>query len=65
MFISTRLKNALKNYAKRSFSPLKMLVIHVVQDLSRTLYAFHLPQIISTVLGKVNHGEQDGIFAQT
>ena len=40
-------------------------IFAVVYDLLRSLYAFHLPQIISTVLGRVNHDEQDGIFAQT
>ena len=29
----------------------RMAFCSIVQDLSRTLYAFHLPQIISTVLG--------------
>ena len=30
-----------------------------------SLYAFHLGQIISTVLGQVDHGGQDGNAAQT
>ena len=30
-----------------------------------SLYAFHLGQIISTVLGQVDHGSQDGNAAQT
>ena len=30
-----------------------------------SLYAFHLGQIISTVLGRVDHGGQDGNAAQT
>ena len=30
-----------------------------------SLYAFHLGQIISTVLGQVNHGGQDGNAART
>ena len=30
-----------------------------------SLYAFHLGQIISTVLGKVDHGGQDGNTART
>ena len=29
------------------------------------MYAFHLEQIISTVLGQVDHGGQDGNAAQT
>ena len=29
-----------------------------------SLYAFHLGQIISTVLGQVDHGGQDGNAAQ-
>ena len=30
-----------------------------------SLYTFHLGQIISTVLGQVDHGGQDGNAAQT
>ena len=30
-----------------------------------SLYAFHLGQIISTVLGQVDHGDQDGNAART
>ena len=30
-----------------------------------SLYAFHLGQIISTVLGQVDHGGQDGNAART
>ena len=30
-----------------------------------SLYAFHLGQIISTVLGQVDHGSQDGNAART
>ena len=30
-----------------------------------SLYAFYLGQIISTVLGQVDHGGQDGNVAQT
>ena len=30
-----------------------------------SLYAFHLGQIISTVLGKVDHGGQNGNAART
>ena len=30
-----------------------------------SLYAFHLGQIISTVLGQVEHGGQDGNAART
>ena len=59
---STSLSRPLTSYCLGRFANLHILI---VQDLSRTLYAFHLPQIISTVLGYVNHGEQDGIFAQT
>ena len=37
----------------------------VVQDLYMSLHAFHLGQIISTVLGQVDHGGQDGNAART
>ena len=30
-----------------------------------SLYAFHLGQVISTVLGQVDHGGQDGNAART
>ena len=30
-----------------------------------SLYAFHLGQIISTVLGQIDHGGQDGNAART
>ena len=36
-----------------------------VWDLYMSLYAFHLGQIISTVLGHAEHGGQDGNAART
>jgi hypothetical protein len=39
---------------------------HLVEDLYMSLYAFHLGQIISTVLGQVDHdGQHDGNAART
>ena len=37
----------------------------IVLDLYMSLYAFHLGQIISTVLGQVDHGGQDGNALRT
>ena len=37
----------------------------VVEDLYMSLYAFHLGQIISTVLGQVDHEGQHGNAART
>jgi hypothetical protein len=39
--------------------------IQIVKDLYVSLYAFHLGQIISTVLGQVDHGGQHGNAAET
>ena len=40
------------------------LSLHVVQDLYMSLYAFHLGQIISTVLGQVDHDGQHGTLPE-
>jgi hypothetical protein len=37
----------------------------LVEDLYMSLYAFHLGQIISTVLGQVDHDSQHGNAART
>ena len=42
-----------------------MIQCIIVSVLYMSLYAFHLGQIISTVLGQVDHGDQDGNAART
>ena len=39
--------------------------MYLIKDLYMSLYAFHLEQIISTVLGQVDHGSQGGNAART
>ena len=53
------------NSTRRALFTLRNEISLLVWDLSRSLYVFYLPQVISTVLRQVNHDEQDGIFAQT
>ena len=43
----------------------KINLEYIVQDLYMSLYAFHLGQIISTVLGQVDHDGQHGNASQT
>ena len=53
------------NSTRRALFTSRNEISLLVWDLSRSLYVFHLPQVISTVLRQVNHDEQDRIFAQT
>ena len=39
--------------------------MYLIKDLYMSLYAFHLRQIVSTDLGKVDHGDQGGNAART
>ena len=40
-------------------------ILYIVEDLYMSLYAFHLGQIISTVLRQVDHDGQHGNAART
>jgi hypothetical protein len=44
---------------------IKVIIVPIVEDLSMSLYAFHLGQIISTVFGQVDHDGQHGNAART
>ena len=41
------------------------MILQLVEDLYMSLYAFHLGQILSTVLGQVDHDGQHGNDART